>query len=697
MTLSKLAVKNIKKSIRDYSIYFMTLVIGVVIFYIFNAIESQTVALNVSKSSYEIIELMNLILSGMSVFVAFVLGGLIIYASRFLIKRRSKEFGVYLTLGMSKKRMSGMLFVETLIIGIVSLVIGLIIGVVLSQFMSIVVANLFEADMTQFEFVFSSQAAIKTVAYFGIMYLVVMIFNTLVIGKCKLLDLLQGAKRNEEMKFRNPVLCIALFIISCITLGISYYCVTAGLSKLTDNNDLVIVIIMGAVSTFFIFWSLSGLMMGIFRKMKGVYYKKMNSFILRQFSSKANTMVISMTIVNLMLFFTIVALGSAISLTRNLNDNVRKMLPCDVGFVKDYKVSREEVDETIANWAIDGSDNEAIYNDSQVDIMSTLKTYGFDTGVLEDVMDIYEYSYEGLNLKSFAGEKLEDVTQNYMFLNEKADMTILRQSDYNKIADLFGNEKVDLAEDEYVVVADFEAMFDVLNDVLGDGKTIDINGHELKPQKKEFLYGVDSFQSGHTNTGFFVVSDGIVDDSMKTIDIVFANYAADSKEEKLQIEEQVKGFSDSVWGKKSLMMTTTREEIKSSSIGLAVMASFVSLYVGIIFLIASAAILSLKELSESSDNIEKFAMLRKIGVDEKMINSTLFKQIGLFFLFPMVLACIHSIFGLKFANKMFEIFGTTGLGGSICITAIIIVALYGGYFLLTYFSSKRIIRDVTRR
>ncbi|MBO4591118.1 MAG: FtsX-like permease family protein, partial [Eubacterium sp.] len=206
MTLSKLAVKNIKKSIRDYSIYFMTLVIGVVIFYIFNAIESQTVALNVSKSSYEIIELMNLILSGMSVFVAFVLGGLIIYASRFLIKRRSKEFGVYLTLGMSKKRMSGMLFVETLIIGIVSLVIGLIIGVVLSQFMSIVVANVFEADMTQFEFVFSSQAAIKTVAYFGIMYLVVMIFNTLVIGKCKLLDLLQGAKRNEEMKFRNPVL-----------------------------------------------------------------------------------------------------------------------------------------------------------------------------------------------------------------------------------------------------------------------------------------------------------------------------------------------------------------------------------------------------------------------------------------------------------------------------------------------------------
>ncbi|MBR6401877.1 MAG: ABC transporter permease [Eubacterium sp.] len=697
MTLSKLAVKNIKKSIRDYSIYFMTLVIGVIIFYIFNAIETQTVALNVSKSSYEIIDLMNIILSGMSVFVAFVLGGLIIYASRFLIKRRSKEFGVYLTLGMSKKRMSGMLFVETLIIGVVSLVVGLIIGVILSQFMSIVVANLFEADMTQFEFVFSSQAAIKTVAYFGIMYLVVMIFNTLVIGKCKLLNLLQGTKRNEEMKFRNPILCIVLFIISCITLGISYYFVTAGLKNLTGQKDLVIIIIMGAVSTFFIFWSLSGLMMGIFRKMKGVYYKKMNSFILRQFSSKANTMVISMTIVNLMLFFTIVALGSAVSLTRNLNENVRKMLPCDVGYVKKFNVSSEDIDEWYKSMS--ESEKEAIYKDSQVDIMSTFKTYGFDTGVLKDVLDVYEYSYDGLTLKAFAGEKLGEVTQNYAFIHEDDDMTILRQSDYNKIADLFGNEKVDLAEDEYVVVADFEALFDVINDVLGEGKTIDIKGHVLKPQKKEYLFGVDAFESGHTNTGFFVVSDDVVDDSMRAYDMVFANYAAGSKEEKQQIEEKVKEFSDSVWNQnaKSFLMTTTKEEIRSSSIGLAVMASFVSLYVGIIFLIASAAILSLKELSESADNVEKFAMLRKIGVDEKMINSTLFKQIGLFFLFPMVLACIHSIFGLKFANRMFEIFGTTGLGGSLCITAIIIVAFYGGYFLLTYFSSKRIIRDVTRR
>ncbi|MBO4591991.1 MAG: ABC transporter permease, partial [Eubacterium sp.] len=492
-------------------------------------------------------------------------------------------------------------------------------------------------------------------------------------------------------------LCIVLFIISCITLGISYYFVTAGLKHLNGQNDLAIIIVMGAASTFFIFWSLSGMMMGIFRKMKGVYYKKMNSFILRQFSSKANTMVISMTIVNLMLFFTIVALGSAISLTRNLNENVRKMLPCDVGFVKDFGMSREDFDKAVAEWGNDQSDKDAIYNDTKVDIMSTFKANGFDTGVLKDVLDVYEYSYDGLTLKSFAGEKLGDVTQDYAFIHEDADVTILRQSDYNKIADLFGNEKVDLKDDEYVVVADFDPLFDVINGVLEEGKTIDINGHVLKPQRKEYLFGVDAFESGHTNTGFFVVSDDVVDDSMRAIDILFANYAAGSKEEKQQIEEQVKEFSEAVWAKKSLLMATTKEEIRSSSIGLAVMASFVSLYVGIIFLIASAAVLSLKELSESADNIEKFAMLRKIGVDEKMINSTLFKQIGLFFLFPMVLACIHSIFGLKFANRMFEIFGTTGLGGSICITAIIIVALYGGYFLLTYFSSKRIIRDVTRR
>lgn len=150
--LFKISVKNIRKSFKDYAVYFFTLILGVAVFYVFNAIDSQTVVLDVRKNVYDIIKLMNEMLSGVSVFVSCVLGFLIIYASRFLIKRRNKEFGIYLTLGMSKRKISIILFFETLLIGIVSLVVGLFLGAVLSQFMSILVANLFDADMTKFQF-----------------------------------------------------------------------------------------------------------------------------------------------------------------------------------------------------------------------------------------------------------------------------------------------------------------------------------------------------------------------------------------------------------------------------------------------------------------------------------------------------------------------------------------------------------------
>lgn len=208
MMLFKLSIKNITKSIKDYAIYFFTLVLGVAIFYVFNAIDSQTVMLNVSSSTSEIIRLMTTILGGVSVFVSFILGFLIIYASRFLIKRRNKEFGIYLTLGMSKRKISLILFFETLIIGVISLGVGLALGTVLSQLMSILVANMFEADLTKFQFTFSSSAALKTLLYFSIMYLIVMIFNTIIVNKCKLIDLLHGNKKSEKVKLKNPIIAL---------------------------------------------------------------------------------------------------------------------------------------------------------------------------------------------------------------------------------------------------------------------------------------------------------------------------------------------------------------------------------------------------------------------------------------------------------------------------------------------------------
>ena len=674
MTLSKLAIKNIRKSIKDYSIYFFTLVIGVIIFYVFNAIESQTIALSVSRRSYETIELMNQFLSTVSIFVAIVLGGLIIYASRFLIKRRNKEFGVYLTLGMSKRKMSVMLFFETLLIGVISLGIGLVLGVAVSQLMSVMVANSFEADMTRFTFVFSPKAAIKSCIYFGIMYVVVMIFNTISVGKCKLIDLLHGDKKSERMSLKNPVLCAVIFLIAAAILGFAYYRMIHIL-KMNNAKQVGFVLLMGAVSTFFIFWSLSGMMLTLFRGMKGVFFKKLNSFTLRQFSYKANTMVVSMTVICLMLLLTIVLLGTAFSLSRSLNGNIKNLLKTDLYLYKGVDVSGETIEE--------GAESE---------ILADLAENGFGKENFSDIVDYYVYCEEGLTEKAYCGDYLEEIKKNYLFIRDENLLMLIKESDYNEIAKLLGQKEIDLEGEEYAIVGNFQPAIDVRNKLLSEKKSIIVNGHELSPKYDKCIVGMVSMIGTPSEEGVYIVPDDVLGEDMRIYERILANYREATDTEKAAMEEKLITILDALWDRDASITYKTKEEMKDASTGLASMVTFISMYVGIIFLIASAAVLSLKELSESADNIKRYNVLRRIGTDEKMINGALFKQIGMFFIFPMLLACIHSVVGFKTASVILESMGAKQTVYSLMSTASVILVVYGGYFVLTYFTSKRIIK-----
>ena len=141
------------------------------------------------------------------------------------------------------------------------------------------------------------------------------------------------------------------------------------------------------------------------------------------------------------------------------------------------------------------------------------------------------------------------------------------------------------------------------------------------------------------------------------------------------------------------LLINTKIDIIAVSGGLSASVTFVSIYLGIIFLICSAAILALKELSESSDNKERYAMLRKLGTDEKMINQALFRQIGIFFFIPLLLAAVHSVFGMIFIKIALQSLGRIDYFSAVLAAAVIFILIYGAYFLLTYFGSKRIIRN----
>ncbi len=678
--LFKLSLKNIQKSIKDYAIYFITLILGVAIFYVFNSIESQTVLLNVTSSTRDIIELMTTMLSGVSVFVSFILGFLIIYASRFLMKKRNREFGIYLTLGMSKRKIAMILFFETILIGIISLIVGLGLGILLSQLMSLFVANMFEADMTQFTFIFSGSAMFKTLLYFGIMYVLVMLFNTSQVQRCKLIDLIHSNKKQEEVKMKNPYICVAVFLLAAIALGYAYYMVTVNVNNL-QYNQVYIPIILGSLATFFIFWSLSGLILKIVMGVKNLYYKGLNSFTLRQVSSKINTTVFGMTTICLMLFITICVLSSALSMRNSMNANLDELAAADIEIYKTRDLDPSD-------YSLD------LVEDSKITVLDSLERLDFNYNqYFKDIILFDTYATNDLTYGISLGEEYEQAKQEYPMLNYDYAEEIVKIGDYNKVASLYGLSTYELDDDEYMIIANFDNMLYLRNNALKRGTTITLNNKVLKPKYQECQDGFIHLSNSHTNQGIILVPDSLDLSDIKERNILIANYNTDDASEKEKIEQLILSLDTKPYADSTNLQATSKISLYEASVGLGSMVTFIGLYLGIIFLISSAAILALKELSESADSKERYMILRKIGADEKLINNSLFRQIAIFFAFPLILALIHSIFGIKFCNYILATFGKEEMLKSVGLTALFIIAIYGAYFLITYYCSKNIIKD----
>ena len=686
--LFKLSFRNMKKSLKDYAIYFLTLVLGVAIFYMFNSLDSQEAMLKLSDSTREMVELLISLLGMVSVFVAVILGLLIVYANNFLISRRKKEFGIYMTLGMGRRQISKIILLETILIGIVSLAVGLVIGIFASQFMSILVAKLFQADMSGFEFVFSSEACIKTCLYFAVMYLAVIIFNTISISRYKLIDLMTAAKKNEKIKIKNPVICIILFLLAVGMLAYAYYKVTAGATTLNSIEAMYPIILLGIVGTFLVFWSLSGFILRMVQARKKLYYKDANMFVLRQLNNKVNTNVISMTVICLMLFMTVTVLSSALSLRNTMEKDLAEMTPVDINLYKTANIPENNKDYS-----------EAAKADSRITVRQTLENYGFDMNLLKDVVEVPIYTVDELTLANTLGSSFATAKQQFAMLTYDMPETIMKISDYNQIAQLYGQEQYTVNDNQYIMLCDFENMAEIRNQALAQNEPIQLLGKNYYPKYQECKSGYLYMSTSHTNTGIILVPDSCpLPESNKEQTFLAANFNAETDEEKEEIHSI---FSD----ENSELVQKMREdeiyfsglskiEIMAASVGLATIIVFVAIYLGIIFLIASSAILALKQLTESSDNKQRYDILRKIGADEKMIHSALLKQIGIFFLIPLVFAIIHSIFGIQFVVIMMSgLASSEELVPSIIATVIVIGVVYGLYFWATYAGSKNVIKS----
>ena len=561
--------------------------------------------------------------------------------------------------------------------------------------MSILVGKLFEADMSKFTFVFSIDSCIKTCIYFAVMFIAVMIFNAFNISKYKLINLLTANKKNEEIKIKNPILCIIVFLIAISILGYCYYKVTIGVNELVTADKIIPIIILGIISTILVFWSLSGFILKVVQTRKKIYLKDVNMFILRQLNNKINTTVISMSLICLMLFMTISILSSSLSLNSTMRRDMQEMTPVDINL---YKTAN--LPESYQNPYTGVVENytEEQREDSKKTVEETLVENGFDINNLKDIVEIPVYACNELTMGDLLKGIEDMVKMQFPQLRYDTPEEIIKVSDYNKIAKLYGNEEYTLNDDEFIVLCDFDSMANLRNQALQKDNTITLKGKEYKAKYNECKDGFIDMSSSHINTGIVLVPDNVeFTEAEKERTFLAANYNANTEEEKEKIEEifadsESSQFYKNIIEKGLKIDGMTKISIIESSVGISTMVLFIAIYLGIIFLIASSAILALKQLTESSDNKERYMILRRIGVDEKIINRALFRQIGLFFIFPLILAIIHSIFGIQFVMTLMSVLASgEELLPSIIATVVVMGGIYGLYFIATYIGSKNII------
>lgn len=485
------------------------------------------------------------------------------------------------------------------------------------------------------------------------------------------------------------------FVGATTLLGYAYWKVTGDVHSLTTADKILPPILMGIIGTVLVFWSLSGFILQVVQKMKNTYLKDTNMFVLRQINNKVNTMVVSMSVICLMLFMTISILSSSLALRNTMQRELIEMTPVDLNL---YKTAN--LPESYQKYGREVTTTKEQREDSKISVVETLKNNGLDMNVLKDVVEIPIYASNDLTWEDFFGNKIEELKAQFPNLAYSTAEQIIKISDYNKIAVAYGIEQYNLKDDEFIVLCDFKSQAEIRNKVLAEGNYIlSIAGKQYKSKYNECKNGFVVMSTSHINTGIILVPDNCpLTEDMKEIAFLAANYNANTEEEKEKINEIFSngdsGFIQNLDDKGIEIDGFTKISLMEASVGIATIVTFIAIYLGVIFLIASSAILALKQLTEASDNKQRYTILRKIGCDEKMINRALFRQIGIFFGVPLILAIIHSVFGIQFAIEMM-----TGLASkedllpSAVVTVIIIGVIYGAYFLATYVGSKNIIKE----
>ena len=724
--LCKLAWGNVRRAGRDYLVYLLTLTLGVTVFYAFNTISMQVDIAGIDEKG--LAQVMGSMLGDLTYFLAGVMAFLMVYANNFIMKRRKKEFGLYQVLGMGRGRVATIMALETVIVSVVAFVVGIVLGVGLSQLMTFFTASLFKTQIANFHFFFSVHAFNLTLACMLVMFVLTLLLNLRAVRRTKLIELMGAERRNESIKTRNPWIAIAIFAVGVVLVGVAYYRLlrdgfplTATDSKLQEAmNQFGITTAMVTVGTFALFWGLSGMLIKLLQSLRGVYWRGLNMFTVRQLAAKVNTVCFSMGVIAMLLFLAITSVTCGMSIANVMNENLERYNPVDVSqtyvyytpdtfdYYKEYVNPSDEADRMVpADTTVDlypawhGRDSSADNNDEtgkKVDIADVAGEHVQIDSYLSYPFGSSNPSVTPSEMCKIMGEKLPKA-----FGGSNADtmgLFVTPASQYNKLRQMMGEEPVHIGHDQYLLTCDMGGeLVDLYTKYMAGGHALTLGGHTLKPatdKSDEDTAAIANSAMG-SNPGTVVVADELLSqlNLQPYSSSLLVNYkqgmdtteADESIKYTLLDDLLVDGKKPGLWG-----TFITRSEMYTQAAQMNGLISYLAIYIGFVLVVACAAILSIQQLSNVADGSRSYRVLAQIGCDDRQIRHSVMAQQAVFFLFPLAVGLAHSFVALKVIIELVSIFGNMSIGGTVGLTCAIFLAAYGGYFLVTYLMSAGMVQ-----
>lgn len=724
--LCKLAWGNVRRAGRDCLVYLLTLTLGVTVFYAFNTVSMQVDIAGIKEEGLS--ELMGSMLGYLTCFLAGVMAFLMVYANNFIMKRRKKEFGLYQVLGMRRGRVATIMALETVIVSVVAFVVGIVLGVGLSQLMTFFTASLFKTQIANFHFFFSVHAFNLTLACMLVMFVLTLLLNLRAVRRTKLIELMGAERRNESIKTRNPWIAIAIFAVGVVLVGVAYYRLlrdgfplTATDSKLQEAmNQFGITTAMVTVGTFALFWGLSGMLIKLLQSLRGVYWRGLNMFTVRQLAAKVNTVCFSMGVIAMLLFLAITSVTCGMSIANVMNENLERYNPVDVSqtyvyytpdtfdYYKEYVNPSDEADRMVpADTTVDlypawhGRDSSADNNDEtgkKVDIADVAGEHVQIDSYLSYPFGSSNPSVTPSEMCKIMGEKLPKA-----FGGSNADtmgLFVTPASQYNKLRQMMGEEPVHIGHDQYLLTCDMGGeLVDLYTKYMAGGHALTLGGHTLKPatdKSDEDTAAIANSAMG-SNPGTVVVADELLSqlNLQPYSSSLLVNYkqgmdtteADESIKYTLLDDLLVDGKKPGSWG-----TFITRSEMYTQAAQMNGLISYLAIYIGFVLVVACAAILSIQQLSNVADGSRSYRVLAQIGCDDRQIRHSVMAQQAVFFLFPLAVGLAHSFVALKVIIELVSIFGNMSIGGTVGLTCAIFLAAYGGYFLVTYLMSAGMVQ-----